>query len=247
MVATEINVSPERAEASIRSLPFAITTERVFFALFVGGLAWVPFWLGSNRLIAWGINAALFAGLAARYEFSLILRRKPHPVAAPTCRLSAILFAMVAIWVFVQNATWTPTAWHHPIWQLASDALGQQLAGSISVDRDLTALALLRLMTSASVFWLALQLCRDPKRARWLIWSVIGIGATLCRCGLVCCGFLAVAEFLPGNCPSKFVSSTFVNQNHYVTFAGIGLIAAIGADPADLSSRVKPNRTSVGG
>ena len=31
--------------------------------------------------------------------------------------------------------------WHHPIWQLASDALGQQVPGSISVDRDLTALA----------------------------------------------------------------------------------------------------------
>ena len=35
------------------------------------------------------------------------------------------------------------------------------MAGSISVDRDLTSIALLRLLTAASTFWLALQLSRD--------------------------------------------------------------------------------------
>ena len=63
-----------------RSRAFGITAERVIFALFVAGLAWVPYWLGSNRLIAWGVNAALFAGLAALYELSLLIRGMPHPV-----------------------------------------------------------------------------------------------------------------------------------------------------------------------
>jgi O-antigen ligase len=229
VVATEINITWSEPKRWSRSLPFVITTEGVFFALFVCGLAWVPFWLGSNRLITWGINAALFAGLAGAYELSLILRREPHPVALRRVGLSAIMLAVVAMWVFVQNATWTPTAWQHPIWQLASDALGQQLPGSISVDRDLTALALLRLMTSASVFWLALQLCIDPKRARWLIWSVVGIGAIYAAVGLFAVVFSSHGRIFAEQLPSKFVSSTFVNQNHYVTFAGIGLIAAVGA------------------
>jgi len=127
----------------------------------------------------------------------------------------------------VQNQTWTPSTWQHPIWQLASDALGQPLPGSISVDRDLTALALLRLMTSASVFWLALQLCQDSERARWLIWSVIGIGALYAAFGLLSVGFLHGRVFAE-QAPTKLVRSTFVNQNHYVTFAGITLIAAVG-------------------
>src|SRR6266446_5265143 len=174
----------------LRSRAFGITTDGVFFALFVGGLAWVPFWLGSNRPIAWGINAVVFPGLAALYELSLLIRGVPHPVAIRRIGLSVILFAAAAVWILVQNATWTPTVWRHPIWQLASEVLGRPVAGSISIDRDLTAIALLRLMTAASTFWLALQLCGDAARARWLIWSVVGISAAYAVVGLVALGFL---------------------------------------------------------
>jgi O-antigen ligase len=83
-------------------------------------------------------------------------------------------------------------------------------------------------MTSASVLWLALQLCQDSERARWLIWSVIGIGALYAAFGLLSVGFLHGRVFAEQG-PTKFVRSTFVNQNHYVTFAGISLIAALGA------------------
>src|SRR5437899_7707427 len=112
---------------------FGITTDGVFLALFVGGLAWVPFWLGSNRPIAWGINAVIFPGLAALYELSLLLRGAPHPVAIQRIRVSVVLFAAAVIWVILQNATWVPAGWQHPIWQLASEVLGRPVAGSISV------------------------------------------------------------------------------------------------------------------
>ena len=38
-----------------------------------------------------------------------------------------------------------------------------------------------------------------------------------------------MAGCLQNLAPIKFVTSTFVNQNNYVTFAGIGLIAAVAA------------------
>src|SRR5262245_37828552 len=85
---------------------FAITTEGVFLAVFVCGLAWVPFWLGSNRPIAWGINAVVFPGLAALYELSLVLRGAPHPVSIRRIKVPAVLFALVTIWILVQNVTW---------------------------------------------------------------------------------------------------------------------------------------------
>ena len=112
----------------------------------------MPFWFGSDRPIAWGINAVIFPGLAALYELSLVLRGAPHPVAIRRIGVSAVLFALVIIWILVQNVSWTPTEWQHPIWRLASDALGQPIAGSISADPDLTTLALLRLMTAASIY-----------------------------------------------------------------------------------------------
>jgi hypothetical protein len=202
--------------------------ETVLLALFIGGLAWVPFWLGSNRLLPWGINAVIFPGLLVVYELFLIFRGASHPVPVRYIRIPAGLFVIATIWIVIQNATWTPADWHHPIWQLASDALGRQVPGSISVDRDLTTLALMRLVTSASVFWLALQLSRDIRKARILLWSVVVIDAAYAALGLL---FLA---YLPDVAPfneidsGTLVSSTFVNRNHYGTFAGIGFVIIIG-------------------
>jgi O-antigen ligase len=231
MVATEhFGVTRGDPVKRLRRRTFAITTEGVFLALFVCGLAWVPFWLGSNRLIAWGINAVVFPGLAALYELSLVLRGAPHPVSIRRIGVSAVLFALVTIWILFQNVTWTPTDWQHPIWHLASDALGRPIAGSISADRDLTALALLRLMTAASALWLALQLSHDAARARMLIWSVVGISAVYAAVGLFALGFMPngrpFAELGPTAGGIK-LSSTFVGQNNYATFAGIGLVASV--------------------
>ena len=61
---------------------------------------------------------------------------------------------------------------HHPIWEMTADALDKPVAGSVSVDRDVTSLALLRLITAASAFWLALQLCRTASRAIFLLKSI---------------------------------------------------------------------------
>ena len=124
MVAIErFVITRDEAASPPRSRAFAITTEGVIFFLFVCGLAWVPYWLGSNRLIAWGINALLFSGLAALYELSLLVRGAPHPVPIKRIRVSAVLFAIVLVWIVLQNVTWMPATLQHPIWQLASDVL----------------------------------------------------------------------------------------------------------------------------
>src|SRR5262249_10181089 len=113
-------------------------------------------------------------------------------------------------------------------WQLASEVLGRPVSGSISVDRSLTAIALLRLITAASVFWLALQLSRDATRARWLLWSVVAIAAAYAAVGIFALCFMPNGRVFAGLPPVTVVTSTFVNQNHYATFVGIGFISAIG-------------------
>ena len=133
-------------------------TERLLFWAFIAGLAWCPFWFGSTDLTAWGINAVVFPGLAVVYEISILVRGARHPVGIKTIQIPAALFAAVVFWIVIQNATWTPPSLQHPIWQMTADALERPVSGSISVNRDLTTLALLRLITAASVFWLALQL-----------------------------------------------------------------------------------------
>ena len=133
----------------------AASTEGALLWAFIAGLAWCPFWFGGSVLLAWGINAVLFPGLVVIYELSVLIRGERHPVAIAQLKLPAALFAAVVLWILVQNATWTPEWMHHPIWQMTADALDRPVEGSISVDRELTSLALLRLLTAASVFWLA--------------------------------------------------------------------------------------------
>jgi len=85
------------------------------------------------------------------------------------------------------------------------------------------------LITSASVFWLALQFCRDAVMANRLI---VGI-AVICTAYAVF-GLAAVAA-APGNFLSleprrtaSFVSSTFYNRNNFATYAGLGAIVIAG-------------------
>src|ERR1022692_3631664 len=55
--------------------------ELALFWAFVAGLAWAPYWYGSNDYFAWGVNAVLFCGLAAIYEVAVVVRGKSHPVS----------------------------------------------------------------------------------------------------------------------------------------------------------------------
>jgi len=195
------------------------------FWLFVAGLAWVPFWYGSNGLLAWGINAVLFPGLAALYEIALVLQGRRHPIGIRNIAVPSTLFAMVVLWTAFQTFTWVPSSLINPIWGMAGKALGHPLAGSISVNRDLTTLALMRLITAASVFWLAIQLCRHGPRANLLTSSVAAIGCLYAAYGLAVLktGQLPWLD-IPANGAGR-VSSTFVNYNSFATYAGIGLVA----------------------
>ena len=123
---------------------------------------------------------------------------------------------------------WPPLI--HPIWRMAGDALAQPIAASISVNRDLTVLALVRLITAASTFWVAVQLCRNGARAQFLIQSIAVIACVYSVYGLVV--FAAETGRLPWlempSSSSGSLSSTFINHNSFATYAGLGLVAIAG-------------------
>jgi O-antigen ligase len=202
--------------------------ELALFWAFVGALAWTPYWYGSNDLIAWGVNALLFPGLTVLYELRLLIGAKRHPVGIRTIALPAALFIAVVIWILAQTVAVPHSPLAHPIWDLAAGALGRPLAGSISVNRDLTLLALIRLLTAASVFWLALQFARNAARAALLLDAIAAIICLYAAYGLV--AFAMASGSMPwleiGGAQTRVtsVSSTFVNHNSFATYAGLGLI-----------------------
>lgn len=218
--------------------------ETALFAGLVAGLAWAPFYLGGNRPLAWGVDALLFALIAAIYEIRLLARRQGHPVGARRIAAPLVLFALAAGWIVAQASPSILPSLAHPVWALAAEALGSPLQGSISVNPDLTWLALLRLLTEAIVFWLALQLCRDEARALALVRAVAAIGVAYAAWGLISFAIEPGRVLWFSNPAGKVgATSTFVNRNHYATYAGLGLVCIAGL----LLSTYRDNLGSTGG
>jgi len=216
---------PASATPAVRRTADAI--ESVLFAGLIVGLAWAPFWLGSNRMLAWAINGMLFPGIAILYELSRFLSGRPHAVAMRRLAIPAALFAAVIAWIGVQTSTLVPQSLAHPIWSMAAGVLETPIDGAISVSPPASALALLRLLTDASVFWLAVQFCRDAQRAYLLLRAIAMIVAAYAAYGLVTAAFFSGAiPFLDDPAPDH-IRSTFVNRNSFATYAGIGLIVTV--------------------
>ena len=200
-------------------------TDWYFFFAFLCALAWTPLWLGSNRPFAWGVNAVLFGGLVLVFELILLLRGRSHPIGVKSIIWPVLFFVPVVLWIVFQISTQVPATIQHPIWDMASQALDTPLQGSVSVNRDLTQLALLRLLTAASVFWLALQLSRDSYRARLLVQAIGIIGTVYSVYGLLMLPLGGPIFWFDIPTSSRLVRSTFVNRNSFATFAGIALLA----------------------
>jgi O-antigen ligase len=207
---------------------YAARIDDALFVGFIALLAWAPFWFGSNGPLAWGVNALGFGGLALLYEIGLLATRRRHAVALRRIWFPALAFAAVCGWSFIQVGSFIPTGNQHPIWQMAREALGGDAPGSISVNRDDTVLALLRFVTCALAFWLALQLCRSAARARRLAQAIAIIGGVYATYGVV--SFFLFPRAILWFDKVYYVdsvTSSFINRNSYATYAGLGLMATL--------------------
>ncbi|MBG0811719.1 O-antigen ligase family protein [Methylosinus sp. H3A] len=209
----------------------------------IAGLAWAPFWLGGNRLPAWGVNGLYFPALAILFEIGVLFGGRRHPVSIATIAGPAALFGATLLWIFFQASPLASGASAHPIWGMASEMLERPLEGGVSVDRGQTLVFLLRLTTAASVFWLALQLSRRPLRVHLLLRAIVVIVTAYAVYGLVLSAFFAAAiPFFDAPALGLFVRSTFVNRNNFATYAGLGLVTTL-ALILPLADRDAPSET----
>jgi len=190
------------------------------------GLAWAPFWLGSDRPIAWYVNAIYFGGLVFLLQGSRLLW--PQPLAVPLRKIAfpALAFLVISVWIFLQAVTFTPAQLHNPIWQLESQGLGFNIPGSITINRSETDIALLRLLTEGAVFWLYLQLCRSPQRAYRSVQVAAVIGVIYAVYGIVAFYvFPGTVLWLPKTAYLESVTSTFINRNSTRPMRALALFA----------------------
>ena len=201
-------------------------------AVFVGLLAALvlaPLPFASNRPWSWSVLSFVAGVLLVLWAVAALRDRAVVAVALRRVWPFVLCFAAIVGWIVVQAGAWTPAQWHHPAWAAASAALGEPLDGAISVDPEMTSVALMRLLAYAGVFWLALQLGRDEKRARTLLWTLACAGFAYAVYGLVIAfaGYNTILWYERWAYADS-LTSTFVNRNSFATYAGLTLVVVLG-------------------
>jgi O-antigen ligase len=210
--------------------------------IIVVALAPLPF--GSNRPAPWSLLAIAVGGLLVAWAIAVI--RNPRRILLPWSLHWPITvgFLLVLAWLYVQMATWTPAAWHNPLWTDASAALSQSLSGAISISPAQGVTAIMRLITYGGVFWLAMHFGADRRRARIALWSIVLAGVAYALYGIAT--ELASDQTILWYRKWAYVdslTSTFVNRNSFASYAGISLLVAL----ALLDSRLRRSTQSPAG
>jgi O-antigen ligase len=193
-------------------------------------LAVAPLPFASNRAWAWTLLALLVGVLCATWPLARRGDADLLPIPVSYFAVPGVLFGMALLWGFVQTLSTMPEALQHPIWSQTARALGQSVEGRIGLDPLAAESRLMRLVAYAGIFWLAAQHAASGRRARALVDACAVFGAVYAAYGLAL--FLSDSETILGYEKWAYrdsLTSTFVNRNHFATFAGICAICAASA------------------
>lgn len=184
--------------------------------------------LVSILTLLWVVNAA-------RHQRVVALSLPPRIV---------ILFVLPLVWAIVQISGFMFGSAHHPLWELSAQMLGTPIQSAISITPDNTLVSVMRLASYGLVFFLSFQYARNPHRAHTMLkWFAI-TGIFYALYGLVVYwGDLNVLFWTEAaENVNKVVTSTFVNRNSYVTYAGLGLLCLMALSLAPSSTHGSPYR-----
>lgn len=195
-------------------------------------IALAPLPLGANRpwswsLLALGVGVCLLLWTAAAMGNRGVIRMPSRRYGGFT-----ILYGLLLLWFLIQAATFTPQAWHHPLWEQVRTAFssGDSIAirSSISLDREATLTGVMRLLAYGCIFWLALQFGRSRNGANRMLWAVAAAAFVYGVYGLVIrFADLQMLLWYDKWAYQDSVTGPFVNRNNFATYVGIGLLVSL--------------------
>lgn len=203
-----------------------LLSNQALFRLLLGVVALAPLPLGSHRPWAWSLLGVAVGVLLLAWAVGVA--RRGGRLGVPLNRLAwpGIPMGLVIVWAALQTIPWAPDHWAHPLWAEASLALGAPVPETVSLDPTLSRTALMRLLTYAGVFWLAVQLGRDRSRAHLAVVTLAVAGLLYAAYGLAM-HMMGIERILWLEKWAYLgdLTSTFVNRNSYGSYAGIGLLS----------------------
>jgi O-antigen ligase len=136
----------------------------------------------------------------------------------------------VLIWAQLQCVSYTPLAWHNPIWRIAALALGRPIPGAISINPFVTETELMKLATYVAIGWLTYAVAQRYENAHSLFIAVFVVAVVYAAYGIVLSTLgtsqLTLLEGLPPPY-GRDVNAGFVSKNSFATFTGLGLLAGL--------------------
>lgn len=200
-------------------------TQALFYLLLLLVIL-APLPLGSNREWSWTLCAFLVSALTLSWlALSLF---QPQNISLSLNPAIITLFLAVCAWALLQTAAWTPSASHHPLWQMAGETLNQDLPGRITVSTEDSLTALMRLLSYGLVFFLSFQFGRSRERAFSAFRILAFAGLAYAIYGLITYWSGSGSLLLFKDEAFKVdVRSTFVNRNSFATYAGLTLLCAM--------------------
>lgn len=194
----------------------------------LGIVVLTPLYLAAVRPWTWslisfllGILMLFWSVLAYRHPEQAALGWRRHwPVSVP--------FLIVFAWALVQTFGGTPATLHHDIWREAAIVLNIPPSGAISLDPMRTLDTAMRWLAYGSVFWLAMQMGRDPVRAERALWAIIIAASAYALYGFWA-HFDTGAEKVLWYRKigyQKSITGTFFNANAFAIYIGLALLCA---------------------
>lgn len=200
-----------------------------------GLVLFAPLPFASNRPWSWSLLSLWVGALlllwtvqAVRHPENIRIPFRAHwPVTVP--------FLGFILWGFFQATGGTPESWHHPYWAEYQSRLGKDLNSAVSLNPTDTVTSTMRLMAYGGAFWLALQLGRDRHRAIRLYLALIVAGFLYAAYGVLIqlSGSDTILWYEKWAYPGV-LTSTFINRNHFATYAGMIAILAMAMTVRDV-------------
>jgi O-antigen ligase len=205
-----------------------------------------PLPLGSNREWSW-TACALLAGVIA-LAWSLRALSRPNIVSRRLPTGMILLFLVACGWVLVQASPLTPAAWQHPLWPMSAAVTGLDPAATISLSREDSLVALMRLLSYGLVFFLSFQLARDGDRARAAFTLLAAAGLVYAVFGLATFwGEFEARLWFREQGAHMAVRGPFVNRNSFATYLGLSLLCLLALFYQRLALRRNPLYTAPRG
>ncbi|MCK5664290.1 MAG: hypothetical protein KAI17_12435, partial [Thiotrichaceae bacterium] len=214
----------------------------IFFSLLaVVFLSPLPY--ATNRPWSWSLWALLIALITICWCIHTLFKQLSvdhyHPLK-PIKGL-ALVFFLVILWAFIQITSIIPADWGHPLWNMTENILQRDVSTSISLNRADSITSIMRLVSYALVFLLSFYYCHDRDKAKNIFAGMMISGFLYSIYGLIIHlgGFKTI--LWQENWYGDALTSTFVNRNHFASYAGLTLICSLAllSDGVQSSSKYK--------